>query len=161
MKVQGRARPRALNVEPRTLNNTPLDRFDRRSKKYSSRQNYTTVYVSMTSEQAKKLREAAKKSLTSESDALRKMLDAYLADVDKRGLPVGPYGKMKFVGYKDKVVPRTIRKEQDARLRELAERTGRSISELVREAIEFCQPSGGNQSQSLEQATTLSLRTSV
>jgi predicted DNA-binding protein len=33
-------------------------------------------------------------------------------------------------------MPRPIRKEQAARLRELAEKTGRSISELVREAVE-------------------------
>ena len=90
----------------------------------------------MTSEQAKKLREAAKKALTSESDVLRGMLDAYLAEVDKKGLPAEPYGKMRFRGYEEQVVPRTIRREQDAKLRELSERTGRSLSELVREAVE-------------------------
>jgi len=42
---------------------------------------------------------------------------------------------MRFQGYEERVVPRTMRREQDARLRELSERTGRSISELVREAI--------------------------
>jgi len=41
-----------------------------------------------------------------------------------------------FPGYEERVVPRTIRKEQDAKLRELSERTGRSLSELVREAVE-------------------------
>ena len=51
------------------------------------------------------------------------MIDAYLAEVDKRGLPNEPYGKMRFQGYEERVVPRTIRKEQDACLRELAERT--------------------------------------
>ncbi len=64
------------------------------------------------------------------------MVDSYLAEVDKRGLSAEPYGKMRFLGYEERVVPRTIRKEQDARLRDLAERTGRSISELVREAVE-------------------------
>ena len=72
----------------------------------------------------------------SESEALRRVLDAYLAEVDKRGLPSEPYGKMRFQGYEERVVPRTIRREQDAKLRELAEKTGRSISELVREAVE-------------------------
>ena len=72
----------------------------------------------------------------SESDALRRMLDVYLVEVDKRGLPAEPYGKMRFLGYEERVVPRTIRKKQDAKLRELSERTGRSISELVREAVE-------------------------
>jgi len=33
-------------------------------------------------------------------------------------------------------LPRTIRKEQEARLRELVEKTGRKISELMREAAE-------------------------
>ena len=64
------------------------------------------------------------------------MLDAYLAEVDRRGLPSEPYGKMRFQGYEERVVPRTIRKEQDAKLRELAEKTGRSLSELVRESID-------------------------
>ena len=59
-----------------------------------------------------------------------------LSDADKRGLPSEPCGKMRFKGYEERVVPRAIRKEQDSRLRELAERTGRSISEFVREAVE-------------------------
>jgi hypothetical protein len=90
----------------------------------------------LTSEQGRKLREAAKMAVVSESEVLRRMLDAYLAEVDKRGLPSEPYGKMRFQGYEERVVPRTIRKEQDSRLRELSERTGRSISELVREAVD-------------------------
>jgi len=108
-----------------------------RVKKLSARHtNYTTVYFSLTAEQVRKLREVAKKALTTESEALRRMLDAYLAEVAKRGLPCEPYSKMRFRGYEQRVVPRTIRREQDSRLRELAERTGRSISELVREAVE-------------------------
>ncbi len=47
---------------------------------------------------------------------------------------------MRFQGYEERVVPRTIRREQDTRLRELSERTGRSISELVREAVEHVTP---------------------
>jgi hypothetical protein len=108
-----------------------------RVKKLSARHtNYTTVYFALTGEQAKKLREAARQALVTESDALRRMLDASLAEVDKRGLPSEPYGKMRFLGYEQRVVPRTIRREQDAKLRELSERTGRSISELLREAME-------------------------
>ena len=108
-----------------------------RVKKLSARhRNYTTVYFSLTSEQTRKLREAAKKAVVTESEALRRMIDAYLAEVDKRGLPSEPYGKMRFKGYEERVVPRTVRREQDAKLRELAEKTGRSISELVREAVE-------------------------
>jgi predicted DNA-binding protein len=112
-----------------------------RVKKLSSRHtNYTTVYFSLTAAQAKKLREVAKKAVVTESEALRRMIDAYLVEVDKRGLPSEPYGKMRFKGYKERVVPRTIRREQDARLRELAEKTGRSLSELVREAVDQTGP---------------------
>ena len=108
-----------------------------RVKELSSRHtNYTTVYFSLTAAQASKLREVAKKAFVSESETLRRMLDAYLAEVDKRGLPSEPYGKMRFRGYEERVVPRTIRREQDSRLREFAERIGRSLSELVREAVE-------------------------
>ena len=64
------------------------------------------------------------------------MLDAYLAEIEKRSLPSEPYGKMRFKGYEERVVPRTIRREQDSRLRELSERTGRSLSELTRGAVE-------------------------
>lgn len=42
-----------------------------------------------------------------------------------------------YVPRADALVPRTIRREQDTRLRELSERTGRSLSELVREAVEW------------------------
>jgi len=35
-----------------------------------------------------------------------------------------------------KVLPRTITIEQDRKLREIAEKTGRKISELAREAVE-------------------------
>jgi hypothetical protein len=96
---------------------------------------FPSVRFSLTAEQAKKLLEAAKKALVSESETLRRMLDAYLAEVDKGGLPSEPYGKMRFRGYEQRVVPRTIRKEQDSRLRELAEKTARSLSEFVREAV--------------------------
>jgi predicted DNA-binding protein len=106
-------------------------------KKLSSRHtNYTTVYFSLTAEQARKLREAAKKALVTESAVLRRMLDAYLVEVDKPGLPAEPYGKRRFRRYEERVVARTITKEQDATLRELAEKTGRSLSTLVREAVE-------------------------
>jgi len=49
-------------------------------------------------------------------------------------LPYEPFRKLTFTGFK--VLPRTITKEQDKRLREIAEKTGRKITELVREAVE-------------------------
>ena len=45
-----------------------------------------------------------------------------------------PYKKTSPLGMK--VLPRTIAIEQDRKLREIAEKTGRKISELAREAVE-------------------------
>ena len=75
-----------------------------------------------------------KKQGKTESEVLRKILDIYFKDIEKRGLPYEPYRKFSPIGLE--VLPRTIRKEQDAKLRELMEKTGRKISELAREAIE-------------------------
>ena len=69
-----------------------------------------------------------------ESEALRKILDVYFKGIEERGLPFEPYRKFSPVGLK--VLPRTIRKEQDKKLRKLAEKTGRKISELAREAVD-------------------------
>lgn len=99
-----------------------------------SRRNYTTLYANLTPNQAKKLKNLAKKRRNAESEVLRQILDAYLKDIENKGLPHEPFRKLCFTGYK--VLPRTIRKDQDRRLREIAEETGRKITELVREAVE-------------------------
>jgi hypothetical protein len=57
----------------------------------------------------------------------------YLKHIDKKGLPYEPLRKFSPIGLK--VLPRTIRKEQDKKLRGLVEKTGKKISELVREAV--------------------------
>ncbi|MBU1147863.1 MAG: ribbon-helix-helix domain-containing protein [Candidatus Omnitrophica bacterium] len=62
------------------------------------------------------------------------MLYAYLKDVEIKDLPFEPYRKISPLGMK--VLPRTITIEQDTKIREIAEKTGRRISELAREAIE-------------------------
>jgi hypothetical protein len=62
------------------------------------------------------------------------VLDPYLKDIEPKGLPFEPYRKISPLGMK--VFPRTITKEQDRKLREIAEKTGRKISELAREAVE-------------------------
>ena len=82
----------------------------------------------------KKLENLAKKEKKTESAALRIVLDAYFKDIDKRGLPYEPYRKFSPVGLK--VLPRTIAIVQDRKLREIAERIGRRISELAREAVD-------------------------
>lgn len=99
-----------------------------------SRRNYTTLYANLTPKQAKKLKNLAKKQKKSESEVLRKILDGYLQDIESRGLPYEPFRKLSFAGFK--VLPRTITKEQDRKLRGIAEKTGRSINELTREAVE-------------------------
>jgi len=65
------------------------------------------------------------------------VLDFYLKDIKTKGLPLEPYRKISPLGMK--VLPRTITVEQDRKLREIAEKTGRRISELAREAMkDFC-----------------------
>ncbi|MDD5155098.1 MAG: ribbon-helix-helix protein, CopG family [Candidatus Omnitrophica bacterium] len=96
--------------------------------------NYTTIYVGLTPELTRKLGNLAYKEDKTESAALRRILDVYFRHVKQKGLPCEPLRKTPPVGLK--VLPRTVRKEQDARLRELCEKTGRKISELVREAVE-------------------------
>ena len=98
------------------------------------RKNYTTLYVSLTPKQAQKLRNFAKKQKKSESGTLRQVLEAYLKEIESKGLPFEPYRKISPLGMK--VLPRTITIEQDRKLRKIAEKTGRRISELARDAVE-------------------------
>ena len=86
---------------------------NKRVKDNFPRRNYVNVYFGLPPKLVKKLKRLAKKQTKSESEILRKTS------------PVGT-----------KVLPRTIRKEQDRRSREIANKTGRAISELVREAVE-------------------------
>ena len=99
-----------------------------------SRRNYTTIYVGLTPELVKKLGDLAKKEGKTESEILRKILDSYFKEIDKKGLPYEPLRKFSPVGLR--FLPRTITKKQDEKLMELCEKTGRKISELAREVIE-------------------------
>jgi hypothetical protein len=47
---------------------------------HPQQRNYTTVYVSLTADQARKLRDAAKKALTTESDVLSMSLVSESSD---------------------------------------------------------------------------------
>ena len=101
------------------------------------RRKYPTLYVSLIPKQAQKLRNLAKKQRKSESEALREVFDAYLRDIETKGLPFEPYCKISPLGMK--VMPRTITIEQDRKIRKIAEKTGRKISELAREAVgKYC-----------------------
>ncbi len=88
----------------------------------------------MTDERAVKLKKLANKQGKTESEVLRQILDVYLQDMEKKGLPYEPLRKFSPVGLK--LLARTITKEQDVKLRELADKTGRKISELVRAVVE-------------------------
>ena len=97
--------------------------------------NYTTIYIGLTPKQAQKLANLAKKQGKTESKVLRKVLDLYLKRVETKGLLFEPYRKTSPLGMK--VLPRTITRDQDRKLRKLAEKTGRKISELAREAVDI------------------------
>jgi len=88
----------------------------------------------LTPELIKKVKDLAEKNAKTESEVLRRILDVYFENI-KKNLPYEPLRKTSPVGLK--VLPRTIRKDQDAKLRELTEKTGRKISELVRQAVEI------------------------
>lgn len=96
--------------------------------------NFTTVYANLTPQLAKNLKDLAKKEGKVESAALRNILDVYFRNIEKKGLPYEPLRKFSPVGLK--LLPRTIRKDQGIKLMELTEKTGRKMSELVREAVE-------------------------
>lgn len=103
-------------------------------KNVSSRRNYVNVYFGLTPDLVRKLKGVAEKQVKTESEVLRQILDKYLK---KRKVSYKPYLKTPPRGLK--TLPRTIRKEQDKELRKMSEKSGRGISELVREAVEeFC-----------------------
>ena len=96
-----------------------------------SKFDYTTVYVSLPTDLSKKLKKLAQKAHISESAILRQMLDKYLERLSL--IRFGENHEMRGI----KVRPRTILKEQDRKLRELSNLTGRSVSELMRKAVEM------------------------
>lgn len=96
--------------------------------------NFTTIYANLSPDLIKKLGSFVGKEGKTESEVLRKMLDSYFKDIAKKGLPYEPLRKTSPVGLK--ILPRTVRKDQGDKIRDLTEKTGRKISELVRDAIE-------------------------
>ena len=107
----------------------------RHSVRYiNPRSNYSTVYFGLPEKSAKKIENLAKKEKKTESEVLRHIIDDYLKKITMKKPGFEPFRKFSPVGLK--TLPRTIRKEQDAKIRKLAEETGRPISEIVREAVE-------------------------
>ena len=109
-----------------TLTPTPL------FKRGSSRGRYSNVYVGLTEKQAEKLSKASKVAKKTESAVLRGVIAEYLKKPVR--LKKQSCRKQKIIGLKR--LPRTIYREQDIKLREIAKKTGRTISEVVREVVE-------------------------
>ena len=95
---------------------------------------YTNVLVSLTPELCQKLAVLAQKAKITESALLRRMLDKYLKSIEKGSVLYKPYQKTEFLGNM-RVCARTISREEDKKLRELHNHSGRSISEIIREAV--------------------------
>ena len=101
---------------------------------HKNKRKYATICCSLHKKATEKLKDLANKRCKTESDVLRQIIDAYLKKMENKNPPYEPYKKFSPVGLK--LLARTITKEQDVRLRELADKTGRKISELVRQAVE-------------------------
>ena len=99
-----------------------------------NKSNYATIYCSLHKKAAEKLKDLAKKRCKTESKVLREMIEVYLKRIENKNLSYKHFKRVCPTGLK--FIARTITKEQDERLRFLAEKTGRSITELVREAVE-------------------------
>lgn len=100
----------------------------------NNRRNYTTIYCSLHKKAAKKLKDLAEKRCKTESEVLRNMLNIYLKKIKNKDLSYNFFKRATPI--ESKFIARTITKEQDKKLRLLAEKTGRSISEMVREEVE-------------------------
>jgi len=102
-------------------------------RKPNNRKDYIPVYFGLSPKLTEKLKNTAEKQGKTESEVLRQILDVYLKDIEKKKLTYKPFRKLSPSGLK--TLSRTIRKDQDKKLREIAGKTGRKISELVREAV--------------------------
>ena len=85
----------------------------------------------MTKVQAQKLAKLAQKRKKTESVILRDILDDYLKKLGK--LKKQHCQKQQCVGLQR--LARTIRMDQDIELRKIAEKTGMTISEVVRDVV--------------------------
>ena len=95
---------------------------------YARNQKYANIFIGLSVDLAKKLKKQAKKQGKAESAVLRNILDDYLKKLKKQHCL-----KQQCVGLQR--LARTIRREQDIKLRKIAEETGMTISEVVREAL--------------------------
>lgn len=102
-------------------------------KNYGTRQ-MITCYVGLSQKEALKLQKLASDRGVTESAVLRQIIAWYLGQNRKIRHKHQPLQKTSPNARK--VKPRTLSLEQDQALRKLADQTGRSMSELIREAVE-------------------------
>jgi len=79
------------------------------------------------------LKKYSQKTRRLESKIIQEAIEYYLLPWEIEKLPYEPLKKKQILGLKR--IARTIKIDQDKSLRLLTKRTGRGISELVREAI--------------------------
>ena len=102
-------------------------------KKYPEDAKYVTVNIGLPEEVLNALKKYSRKTHTLQSKVIQEAMEYYLLLWEVEKLPYEPLRKKQILGLKR--IARTITIEQDKRLRSLAGESGRSISELTREAI--------------------------
>lgn len=100
------------------------------------RGNMAHAYFGLSHEVCKRLENMIEKTRKNRSHISREALDAYFLEVNKAPLRVhGSCEKDPIIGLKH--IPLTIRKDQSEWMRLMSEKTGKKMSRLGREAIEF------------------------
>ncbi len=92
--------------------------------------NDVTIYPGLTPGQLSRLDSMSKRTGKTQSELIRGALDLYFARVDQLGLPEAAFRKPPRLGLV--TASRTIRVDQNERLRQLTQQRGRQMSELVR-----------------------------
>ncbi len=94
-----------------------------------------SVLFGLTENQRKKLENEVKRTHSNRSNICRKALDAYRLKINKETVSYQPYHKYPVLGLKNISV--TIRQDQADWVRIMAEKTGKKLSEIGREALEY------------------------
>ena len=103
--------------------------------KYIGPRKTVSVLFGLTPKQLEKLENEVKKTRSNRSNICRKALDYYQAKINKSNLPDQPYHKYPILGLKNVSV--TIRQDQLDWVRVMAAKTGKKLSEIGREALEY------------------------
>ncbi len=97
---------------------------------------FVSLTIGLSHKQLKKIKELANSRNLSESGVLQEMIERCVkeAELNHKGFAYEPYKKI--VPQQLVLVGRTITREQEIKLRSLRGKTGRSIGELVRRAVD-------------------------